>query len=448
MPTLAVYEPLALWNALTGEITPVLAETVSLSEDRHHLSMELRQGITFTDDTPLNADGVKQFLDAVYNDDTYIWHAALASGLEIEVTGEYSLEFHADRPIDNSFGLSLGIASPTAYLESPDTLVEHPVGTGPYVLDEVVPEVSATYVRNPDYWNPDAVDFDTVVFRVIVDPVAGLNALKSGEIDAAPIPPQFAAEAENSDLAVYYPPFEGGTMIVIWDTVGAMVPALGDVRVRQAIAMAFDRESIVENVQNGLGGASPQVFPEGHPGHVEGGDERYPFDPERARELLAEAGYPDGFDLVMPSYPAGLNPQLNSALEPVIQQSLADIGIRVTYEPIEDFIELGYPVPTMPIFHWDQGYEGIYLYQADLTGTQWNGMLDAHARELLDAVVSGTTEESNAAWAEFGEYSLEQAWVIPVTQSASGIIATDPGIEVDTSDSAGYARLSAYRAVG
>lgn len=441
----ATYESLVRWGWSSQEWQPYLAESVSQSEDRKTLGVKLREGVRFSDGTVLDAEAAKAVLDAQYSDEAYWWYPTIqASGLEIVVTGEYQLEFRADVPITTALPLDTsGLVSPTVYLDPDEraTLPDNPVGTGRYLLEEVAPDVSARYVRNHDYWNPEAVDFDEVTYQVFSDPVASLNALKSAQIDAAILPEQYIAEAEASGLSVFAAPPDTSNMLVIFDTAGEIIPALGDVRVRRAMSMAFDRAAIVENTQYGLGGASAQVFPENHPGHVDGVDDRYSFDVEGARDLMAEAGYADGFDLVIPRVPdSESGNQYRSALEPIIVQALSEIGVRVTFETV-DTASWGAKEPQYPVQYRTQNTNAIYIYSSDQGTHNWSSLFDDEARDLLEVVRSGTIDESNDAWAAFGAHVLDEAWFIPVTQLSMTIWVTQPDIELDMSESNGFAQI-------
>jgi peptide/nickel transport system substrate-binding protein len=432
----ATYEPLIRKSEVTGEWLPVLAESVTMSEDRKTLTIGLRDGVKFTDGTTMDAESVAAVLDAIwYDPDNYTLPVNTASGLEVVALDDMTLEFRADVAITDTLPVSIGIPSPTAYLDPAKqaALKDNPVGTGPYLREEVVPEVSATYVRNPDYWNADAVEFDSVTCQIFNDPIAILNALTTGQVDVGIIAANSASEAENNGLSLYFAPADVSNMFVILDTAGEVVPALGDVRVRQAMAMAFDREAILEQTQNGIGGASSQVFVgENHPGYVEGGDDRYPYDPERARELLAEAGYPDGFDLAIPwpADPAPYGGQFNSDLEPILLQYLGDIGIRVTFEVVDD------PSGNNPNFgalYRTQDPGAIFIYSSGQGAEDWGRAFGEEGNALLQQIISGTKSESDEAWAEFGELALDEAWFIPLSQMTGAIWASQPDIQIDTS---------------
>jgi peptide/nickel transport system substrate-binding protein len=431
----ATYEPLFRKSEVTGEWLPILAESVTVSEDRKTFTLVLREGVTFTDGTPLEAESVAAVLNEIWFDENnYTLPVNTESGLEIEAVDDMTLEISADVPITDTLPVGIGIPSPTAYLdpEKRATLKDAPIGTGPYLREEVVPEVSATYVRNPDYWNADAIEFDSVTCQIFNDPVAVLNALTTGQVDVGVITSDFAAEAEDNGLSLYLSPADVSNLFVMTDTAGHVNPAIGDKRVRQAMAMAFDREAILEQTQNGLGGASSQVFGENHPAYVEGGDDRYPFDPERARELLAEAGYADGFDLVIP-WPADPGPyggQFNSDLEPIILQSLGDIGIRVTFEVTDDPSGKN---PNYAAFYIRADPGSIFIYGSGQGADDWGRAFGERGNQLLDQITSGTQSESDAAWAEFGELALDEAWFIPVSQIVGAIWASQSDIEIDTS---------------
>jgi peptide/nickel transport system substrate-binding protein len=431
----ATYEPLVRTSEVTGTWEPVLAETATVSDDRKTLTMRLREGVKFTDGTILEAEGVKAVLDdMLFDEGMWTQPATVASGFEISVVDDMTLEFHADVPLSDALPVWVGIPSPTAYLdpEKRATLKDNPVGTGPYLRDEVVPDVSATFVRNPDYWNADAVGFDSLTCLIFDDPVAILNALTTGQVDVGIISANAASEAEANGLSLYFSPPDVSNLFVMLDTAGEVVPALGDVRVRQAMAMAFDREAILEQTQNGIGGASSQVFGENHPAYVEGGDDRYPYDPERARELLAEAGYPDGFDLVVPwpADPAPYGGQFDSELEPIILQYLGDIGIRVMFEVTDDPSGKN---PNYGALYIKADPGSIFIYASGQGADDWGRAFGEEGNALFQQIISGTKAESDEAWAEFGELALDEAWFIPLSQMTGAIWASQPDIEVDTS---------------
>lgn len=426
----AVYDPLItrLSSGNGFAYGSWLAEEDELSDDRSTWSVTLRDDVDFIDGEHLTAQGVADYLNAVFASESYLGYATMQRFQPaIIVTGEYTFEIATVTPIDSDF---LGtivltpIISPAA-IDDHESLATKAVGSGPYVVEDLVPDVSMTLVRNPDYWNPEAFDFDKIEVVVYSDYVASLNALKSGQVDAAQLDIPLAVEAEAGGLAVH----AGGaltTTLYFGDRAGAIQPAIADVRVRQAINMAFDREAIVESLELGYSLVSSQLVNAGNPEYIDGGDDYYTYDPERARELLAEAGYPDGFELALPGT-AGQT----AKYEPIVTQALGEIGISVTFEPYAEFTD------------W---YQAFGEYPAILMGAPNDAMLqqfllpdgpwakawnysDPYVLDLAEVVRTGSADEVAEAEADLGRYVLEQAWFAPISKPQT-IWASDPSITV------------------
>jgi peptide/nickel transport system substrate-binding protein len=434
----AVYEPLLMLNQTTNEIDPWLAEEYTVSDDRGALTLKLRENVDFTDGTHMDAPAVEAFIDAILAEDNVHSLSINLYGTEVTATGEYELEIVApDRPIDRDFLLylwTLPIVSPAA-LDDLAALNDDPIGgTGPYLLEERVSGVSASLVANPDYWNPAAVQFESIEFVAFEDNLAALNALKTGRIDATAIDLANAAEAQSSGFVLS----QGGGRFVTLDNEGAVVPALGDVRVRQAINMAFDREEILDTIDLGFGSVSSQAASSIFPYYVEGGDDRYVYDLESARSLMAEAGYADGFDLAIPTF-AGSEFAL---YQPIVQQSLADIGIRVSYDQ--------YPEGSDWYTDVNSGKYPVVLlkdYYTNLTQYVYFGayetLLDEHGKELLARAEQGTVDDAEQALGELGEYMLDEAWFAPFSAPTT-LWATVPEIEMVVGDVLSLPELHDY----
>jgi peptide/nickel transport system substrate-binding protein len=419
----AVYEPLIRAKAEDGVIVfePWLASEFELSDDGMTLNITLRDDVDFIDGVHMNAAGVEEFLTE--------WISVPAAAViaehdtEAKATGEYELVLTTTKPMRSkwfSYFADLPLASPEA-IKDPDSLLLAPVGTGPYIIDELVPDVSISFIRNPNYWNPDAFDFDKVTMTVFDDEIAALNALKTGQLDVAYlIEVASMVDAKSSGLRLFTAPGAQPALFIL-DRDGVMVPALADVRVRQAMNLAFDREAINDSLNQGLGTVSSQPFQPGSLGYVEGGDDRYGYDPERAKELLAEAGYPDGFDLTIPIFGT-------DNYEPVVQQALTDIGIRVTLAiiPEADYGALfngtwnGSPVALFP---WASSAEATF----DVIGLYYGGYPDELTRSLYHDVEFGNQNERAQAAKELGEIILDEAWYVPFSNPPTGL-ATREGI--------------------
>jgi peptide/nickel transport system substrate-binding protein len=408
----AVYETLLRFNPTEAVYEPLLATSFEFSEDRKTVVFTLRDDVDFSDGTHLTAEAAATALNGLIASLTEA--ATWAYGTyeaEFAATGEYELTLTSALPLSTRLGdvfsviMYLPVVSP-AFADDLEALAAAPAGTGPYLLDEVTPEVSATFVRNPEYWNPEAFPFDDLEIVAFADTIAGLNALKSGQVDAVNIDAAAAADAENAGLRINTGP---GRMTGLWigDRAGAIQPALADVRVREAIGLAFDREAINDSINQGFGTITNQPFLPSSPEYVEAATPEY--DPERARELLAEAGYADGFDITIPSTTfLGIN-----AWEPVVTQYLGDIGVRVTFEPFADigayftaaqgdtYAVLMYsedPTVAMEVYFLPRAVFAYDTYDDD----EW--------RDLADTMATGTLEESAEATSKLGELVVGQAW--------------------------------------
>jgi peptide/nickel transport system substrate-binding protein len=432
----AVYESL-FTNGSGDEFDPLLATGYERSDDWKTLTVKLRDDVTFTDGERLTASGLKEYLTGLAALEDWgtkpLWdtHAP-----ELTVRDDTTLVIHSEVPFDfrvlglaYSLFISLPIASPSALVDLAASAAT-PVGSGPYVVESITPEVSMSFVRNDDYRDPEAYPYDRIEIIVLDDEIARLNALTSGQIDAASLSFALSAEAEKAGFVRTYGDDEHSLnpALIVMDRNGTVAAPLADQRVRQAIALAFDRDAINEAVNFGLGTAKSQMYVEGQDEYVPGGDDRYGYDPERAGELMAEAGYPGGFDLTILSstYLA------TDSWHPIVSQYLGDIGIRVTFETaptlgsfIEDLYTSAYPVAL-----WvDEPIQTSELYMAP------GGFFDPFAVQdpvvggLWSSILGGPDDAAAEAGAELGEYALDQAF-ISVFASYPVVWVTAPGIAV------------------
>lgn len=333
-----LYEPL-LWANPPGAdepFTPALATSWTASDDGLAWTFELRDGVTFHDGEPLTADAVVRSIDRhrEIGGAAFIW-APLERVVAVD-DGTVRFELSYPAPIDLIASSLYGawIVSPAAL----DAAAEDEAyfeaglaaGTGPYTLAEYQPDAEVVLSQNPDYWAgwDDAAHFENVVVQIVSDEVIQEQMLRAGEVDLAlRLPPSsyddFAADPAY-DVRVEATPFNYvGFLNVLREP-------LDDVRVRQAISYAVPYADIIEVGVEGLGTQARGPVPKGIYPYSEDVPQ-YTYDPERARELLAEAGHEDGFTLRL-TYAAENAVQRNFA--PVFADALADVGITVEIEPM------------------------------------------------------------------------------------------------------------------
>jgi peptide/nickel transport system substrate-binding protein len=420
----AIYESFVYLDTTAYEWKPQLAEEFQISEDLRTMHIKLRENVDFTDGTHLDAEGAKTSFDYVMSPDT-VYHTVLTQQYlpEVVVTGEYELEITTVRPMTAEFMFWFALvplASPTVIENDPSTLATTPVGTGPYIIADQVPEVSITFERNSSYRDPDAFPFDSLEFTAMDDSIAVQNALKSGQLNLGTVDAAYAADLENAGFSLSFGK-GGGVCLMFPDATFASAPELADVRVRQAIAYAIDREGITENLEYGYGTATSQVWGEGSPYYIEGGDDDYAFDPDKARELMADAGFADGLVIKMP------NGGLYDKYEPVVTQSLADIGITIDdSSSFPDILEYYTAVNSgdfgLALRDCDEGFNAVF--RIDLPNGGYPEL-----NELYDLIDNGTADEIQEAEQAVGQYLLDAVPVVVVSRP-SIVWASIPEITV------------------
>jgi len=304
-----------------------------------------------------------------------------------------------------------------------------PVGSGPYVLDAAnsVSGSQFTFTANPDYWDPDTQKYDKVVFKVLADMTARTNALVSGQIDAALLDPKTGAQAEGAGLTLteYSTDWMG---LFLFDRDGAITPELKDVRVRQAINHAIDRATILEQLALGHGEVTTQIFNKDTAAYDADLDNAYPYDPKKAKSLLAAAGYEDGFTLRLPLLPG------TEAILAVVTQQLADIGITVEQESVPqanyvaDISGAKYSAAWFSVF---QGDPWVVIKQQIATTAGYNPF-DSTSPDLAAALLATQTggDDSAELAHAVNEYVVDEAWFAPFFRPSQMYYSNSEVVEV------------------
>ena len=315
-----------------AEFEPRLASSWEQVDDTT-LELELEEGVTFTNGEAFNAESAVYSLEVMLNSAAYgTFTSAIASA---EAVDEYTVRITTASPTGlHMAALAVGsFQYPMAHFEEvgEEAFGTAPIGTGPYILDELVLGEEVRLVANQDYWN-GAPDIETVVFRTIPEPSSQLAALETGEIGLLLDMPLDAADRIESspDLQVIGRP--GSRMYSL--TMSAISDSpMAEPAVRAAVKYALDVEAIIAGPLQGRGvQLQDQMLTEAYFG-FDPTREAVEYDPERAIEMLAEAGYPDGFDAVF-KYPSGRYVK-DAEVSQVIAAQLAEVGINVTQEVLE-----------------------------------------------------------------------------------------------------------------
>ncbi|MEV7631866.1 ABC transporter substrate-binding protein [Microbacterium sp. NPDC089318] len=426
-----------LWSAVydrlititpEGEYAPSAAESWEFNEDNTQLTLTLRDDLSFADGSAIDSSTVKATLDYVIATPGQAQSVtSFISGVDAPDATTVVINLSSPDPmLINSLATTLGVIGNPDDLGS-DENASTPLASGPYEIDEDKTVVGSSYVleRREDYWNADAFPYASFTVKAFADRQAMVNALQSGEIDLSYVGADQVGPFENDGYTITEVVGLGTTDIIIADRNGEMVPALGDVRVRQAINMAFDREKIVEQIQGGAGEPAFQEVYTTVPGFSEDLVDAYPYDPERARELMAEAGYADGFDVTIPST------FLSTQIDATVVQALADIGIRATLEVVQPQ-DLGsvWASPKYAMGYWVAGGSiaaRSLLPHVSETGyfNPWK-VTDPEVEELIARTGLATTdEEIEAAWQAVNTWAVENAVSAPISYVGSLVVARE-----------------------
>lgn len=291
-----IFDPLVKLDENDQPIPGLATDWATVDEDT--IEFTLRQGVIFSDGTPFDAEAVRFNIDRAMNDPESNIKGELANVRSVEVVDEHTVRFELDPPNPAAFPIVLSdrpglMASPTAVRAAGDSTAfsDAPVGAGPYALEGAWYSRERVNVRAWDgYWNADERLLGGIDF-IETSTDASLGALQAGDLDIQYIEDdKVAAACADSRLRV----ISSSTNEVRALLINQSLPPFDDVRVRQALQYALDRAAITDVLTDGRSETATQWFPEGSIAYSPQLAGAYPYDPQRSRELLAEAGHPDG----------------------------------------------------------------------------------------------------------------------------------------------------------
>ena len=314
-----------------GKLVPWLAERWQASTDALTWTFVLRKGVRFHNGRPFTAEDVKFVLDRAQNPETKHPHAKNYEDIaSVQVRDEQTVVITLKK-VNAMFLYNLARQGSVVYpREAVEQQKSQPVGTGPFVLARWERGDRIVLKRNPDYWAKGLPRLEQVTFRFIPDPNTALAALRAGDIDVL----GFGLGPESVDAVRQEPNLK----VIVGETTSDVILALNnskkpyaDPRVRRALTQAINKDEVVKGAMFGLGRVLGTNIDPLNPYFVDM-SKAVPNDPARARALLAEAGYPSGFDAVLkvaPQYPYTVR------TGEVIAQQLAKVGVRVRLEQVE-----------------------------------------------------------------------------------------------------------------
>jgi peptide/nickel transport system substrate-binding protein len=364
-----VFECLVGFKPGTTEIQSWLAISWEISSDGKEIIFHLRKGVKFHDGTDFNADAVVFSFARQYdfNNPYYqygqwiVWKHLFGAIEKVVKIDDYTVKFVLRRKnavIITSLGMiyAVAIVSPTNAEKYKEDAFKHPCGTGPFKFVEWAKDDHITLEVNENYWG-EKPKLDKLIFKVIPDPSARLMALEVGEIQGMeyPNPSDFNRIKTNSQLKLLTGIGMNIGYVAIntgygykddnkngmrdpnepWVKTPGYFEPLTKKKVRQAVNMAIDKQSIVDNIFMGTAIKAKNGIPPFMLGYNDAVED-YPYDPERAKALLAEAGYPDGFEVtlyIMPVSRAYMFYPLE--IGEAIQSYLAAVDIKVEFYQVD-----------------------------------------------------------------------------------------------------------------
>lgn len=307
------------------EIEDRLAESHSVSEDGRSITFKLREGVLFHDGTELTADDVL-FTFQRLKDDESPKSGDYANIVQIEKVDDYTVTFTTDTldvDLENLFVYPWTAIVP----EGATDLKTKPVGTGAYKFVEWIPQQQITLVRNDDYFL-GAANIPNLELYLMTDATSMLAALQVGDIDITEITgDQVEILGGDENFQVYAEPMNAIQLLAL----NLENEALSDLRVRQAIGHAIDKQAIIDAVIWGYGDEVGSHLPIGSPDYIDTTDV-IPYDPEASKALLAEAGYADGLTLSL-TLPKSY--QIHVDVGQIIADQLSQVGITVNINIVE-----------------------------------------------------------------------------------------------------------------
>ena len=437
-----LYDGLMRYDYESTDVVPNLAESVDINDDATVFTFHLHQGVTFHDGEPFTASDVKYSFERLLDPDTaspltWVLEDAGIVGIDAFVNGEADgvsgievLDDHTVRiTLEAPYAMFLHhLAMPAAHivpehvasqLGQGEDMSGNPVGTGPFKLGDRLRDSHLDLVANEDYF-AGAPHIDGVHYRIITDSLIAWEEFNAGNLDAAGIPsalfldvvndPQYADIIQTTDeLAVYY------------FALNQRVEQLKDPRVRRAIAMAIDRQAIIDGPYNGTDKLANAPIPPGLAGYDES-IEAIPYDPEGARQLLAEAGYPDGFEMEIWSTRA----ETTIAVTELIQFFLSEVGIRATINQVDFGVLIENAINgRAPAFYlsWFADYADAYNFLHPLyvaSGAQRYAYENPRVAELLEqAKTMGDLEDRVPLYMEAQRLIAEDVPVVYIRYPVS-----------------------------
>ncbi len=426
-----IHDPLLRQKQGDPKIYPGLALSYQVSPDAKEYTFTLRKGVTFHDGTPFNAQAVKFSLDRLVNPETRSASARGSLGPydSCQVIDDYTVKVKFTKPfagfVNMCCTVDVTILSPAAVKKWGDQYQFHVTGTGPFMLKEYVPNDHVTLVRNPKYsWGPDwdhkgPAYLDGITYKIIPEDLTRISTLKTGETNLVDnVRSQDLADLQaNPALKLSITPVAGAPWILLLNVQKAPT---NEKPVRQAVEYAIDRTALCNLLYKGTNEPSYSPVEKNTLGYDPAIDKIYSYDPEKAKQILEDAGWTEGSDgirekdgqplkLIWVIWTGGAMDEPAS----VIQDQLKQVGISAVIETYDVGTAFGKWNSgdlniAMPFYVWADPMFMQSWYGCDYIGSiNWAHVCDPELEKLL-----GNAETTPSAKARAAAYGAAQRWLM------------------------------------
>lgn len=432
-------EPLVERNPTTGELDPLLATEWEQTSDTEW-TFKLREGVTFSDGSPFDAEAAAHSLERAVNGDLGCNVEGYVFGdvdLGVEVVDPTTITVSTPEP-DPILPLRISFVEIVPTSTSDTERVREPIGTGPYKIDSWEAGQKLTFTANEDYWG-EAPAYAGATYEWRSEGTVRAAMVLNDEADVAT---NIGPEDGAGDTAVFYPNNETTAI-----RIQTYTPPLDDVRVRQAINYAIDRAGITESLFAGDAQVAAQLVPEGVVG-FNPDLEPWPTDVDQAKALLAEAEA-DGVDLSPEIRLIGRTaqfPKIEETIQ-VIQKELSDLGLNITIEMMDtsgtvEVQERPFPEDSGPyllmIQHGNQAGDAVFSMEQYLLS---EGFQSSGGTKELDQQIRAASalegEERQAALAEVFAQEPEKVAQYAYLAHMNGVMAIAPGVSYEPNSATG-----------